>query len=93
MYASVRTYSAAPELADALVGRAEDVKDLITTIYGFKAYYLIRTADGAVSISMYEDQVGADASTDAAAAFIRANLPDLDLSAPQVSTGEVVLDA
>ncbi len=93
MYATVRTYSAASELADALVGKAADVKDLIKGIDGFKAYYLIRTADGAVSVSVYEDQAGADASTAAAAAFIRENLPDLSVAAPQVSAGEVVLDA
>ena len=29
----------------------------------------------------------------AAAAFIRENLPDLSVAAPQVSAGEVVLDA
>jgi heme-degrading monooxygenase HmoA len=93
VYATVRTYSAASELADALVGKAADVKDLIKGIDGFKAYYLIRTADGAVSVSVYEDQAGADASTAAAAAFIRENLPDLSVAAPQVSAGEVVLDA
>ncbi len=93
MYATVRTYSAASELADALVGKAAEVKDLIKGIDGFKAYYLIRTADGAVSVSVYEDQAGADASTAAAAAFIRENLPDLSVAAPQVSAGEVVLDA
>jgi hypothetical protein len=93
VYATVRTYSAASELADALVGKAADVKDLIKGIDGFKAYYLIRTADGAVSVSVYEDQAGADASTAAAAAFIRENLPDLSVAGPQVSAGEVVLDA
>ena len=93
MYATVRTYSGASELADALVGKAADVKSLISEIAGFKAYYLVRTGDGAVSISVYEDQAGADASTTAAAAFIGENLPGLSVAAPQVSSGEVVLEA
>jgi heme-degrading monooxygenase HmoA len=93
VYATVRTYSGTPELADALVGKAAEVKDLISGIDGFKAYYLVRTADGAVSISVYEDQAGTDASNADAAAFIRENLPDLGVAAPQVSAGEVVLDA
>jgi hypothetical protein len=93
VYATVRTYSASSELADALVGKAAEVKALISGIDGFKAYYLVRTVDGAVSISVYEDQAGTDASTAAAAAFIRENLPDVSVAAPQVSTGEVVLDA
>ena len=93
MHATVRTYSAAPELADALVGRASDVKSLISGIDGFKAYYLIRTADGAVSVSVYEDEAGSNASTQAAATWIRENLPDLTGAAPQVSAGEVVISA
>jgi heme-degrading monooxygenase HmoA len=93
MYATVRTYTAASELANELVGKADEVKNLISGIDGFKAYYLVRTDDGAVSISVYEDQAGADASTAAAAAFIRENLPDVGAAAPQVSSGEVVLHA
>ena len=93
MYATVRTYSAAAELADALVGKGADVKQLISEIAGFKAYYLVRTAEGAVSVSVYEDQAGAEESTRAAAAFIREQLPDLSVAAPQVYAGEVVLDA
>ena len=93
MYATVRTYSSSPELADALVSRESDVKSLITEIDGFKAYYLVRTADGAVSVSVYEDQAGADESTTAAGAWIRENLPGITNSVPQVSAGEVVIAA
>jgi len=91
MYATVRTYSTGSELADALVSNADDVKRLISGIDGFKAYYLVRTADGAVSVSVYENQAGADESTRAAAAWIRENLPELAGAPPQVSTGEVVI--
>ena len=93
MYATVRTYSTGSELADALVSNADDVKRLISGIDGFKAYYLVRTADGAVSVSVYENQAGADESTRAAAAWIRENLPELAGAPPQVSTGEVVISA
>ncbi len=93
MYATVRTYTAAPELAEALVGRSADVKSLISGIAGFKAYYLVRTADGAVSVSIYEDEAGAAESTRAAAEFIKENLPGVAGVVPQVSAGEVVLDA
>jgi len=43
MYATVRTYSAGPELADAHVSNEADVKSLISGIDGFKAYYLVRS--------------------------------------------------
>jgi heme-degrading monooxygenase HmoA len=93
MYATVRTYSAGPELADALVSNAAEVKSLISGIEGFKAYYLVRTADGAVSISVYDNEAGANESTTGEANWIRENLPELGASAPQVSVGEVVLSA
>jgi hypothetical protein len=93
MYATVRTYSGSPELADALVRHGADVKRLISGIGGFRAYYLVRTTEGAVSISVYDDEAGASESTSAAANWIRENLPDLVVSAPQVSSGEVVLSA
>ena len=92
MHATVRTY-ASPELADALVSKEADVKSLVSGIDGFKAYYLIRTGDGAVSISVYDHEAGANESTRAAANWIRENLPELGGSAPQVSTGEVVISA
>jgi hypothetical protein len=93
MYATVRSYSVGGEFADALVSNASDVKRIITEIDGFKAYYLVRTAEGAVSISIYENQAGAEESTRVAAAWISENLPDFTSAAPQVSVGEVVLDA
>lgn len=93
MYATVRTYTASPGLADALVERVDDVKNLIGGIDGFKGYYLVRTADGAVTVSIYDDAAGADESTRVAAAWIRENLPDLEVSPPQVSAGEVAISA
>ena len=93
MYATVRTYSGGTELADALVSREADVKSLLSGIDGFRAYYLVRTADGTVSVSVYDNEEGANESNSAAANWIRENLPDLGASAPQVSSGDVVISA
>jgi len=93
MYATVRTYSGGTELADALVSREADVKSLLSGIEGFRAYYLVRTADGTVSVSVYDNEEGANESNSAAANWIRENLPDLGVSAPQVSSGDVVISA
>jgi heme-degrading monooxygenase HmoA len=92
MYATVRNYSGNTELADALVANAGAVESLISGIEGFKAYYLVRTADGAASISVFESEAGAAESTSAAAAWIGENVPDLGGNPPQVSAGEVVLN-
>jgi hypothetical protein len=44
-------------------------------------------------VSVYESESGAEESNRAAAAWIQENLPDLSVSAPQVSAGEVVISA
>ena len=91
MYAVVRTYSGAPGLADALAARLDDVRGVIADIDGFQAYYLIKTDGGAVTVSVFDDEAGAEASTKAAAAYLRDNLPDAAGTPPQVSSGEVLI--
>ena len=51
MYATVRNYAGMEGMADALVEHEDEVKGLITAIDGFRAYYLIKTSDGAISIN------------------------------------------
>jgi len=91
MYATIRVYSGDPGFADALVENQDAVRSLISQIDGFKAYYLLKTADGTASISVYEDEAGATESTRAAAAWIAENLPGTTVSAPQVTSGEAVI--
>jgi hypothetical protein len=91
MYATIRNYSGGGGFADALVEREEDVRNVIGSIDGFRAYYLVRTGDGVTTISVYDDQAGAEASTSAAAAYIAENLADASPGAPQITAGEVAL--
>jgi heme-degrading monooxygenase HmoA len=91
MFVTIRSYSGGSALADALAEREEDIRNVITTIDGFRSYYLLRTGEGATTISVFEDQAGAEASTAAAAAYVRENMADLVPSPPQVTIGEVAL--
>ena len=91
MYATIRSYSGGSEFADALVEHEDDIRGIITLIAGFRAYYLVRTADGVTTISVFDDQAGAEESTRAAAAWVGENLADVSPGAPQVTTGEVAL--
>jgi heme-degrading monooxygenase HmoA len=93
MYGTIRIYSGASELADALVENQSDVKRLVSEIDGFQAYYLMRTADGAASITVYDSEAGAQESNNVARAWLAENLPDMSISAPQVAAGEVVINA
>jgi hypothetical protein len=91
MFVTIRSYGSGSALTDALVEREEDIRSVITTIEGFRAYYLVRTAEGTTTISVFDDQVGAITSNDVAAAYIRENLADASPGVPQVTTGEVAL--
>jgi hypothetical protein len=92
MHATVRRYTGSPELVDALVANEREVLRILSEIDGFRAYHLVRTGDGAISISVYDDEDGADASNAAARAWITENLPDLSVGAPEVVGGQVVID-
>jgi hypothetical protein len=91
MYATVRVYTGADGFVDALVANEGAIRQLIGNIDGFKAYYLVRTAEGAASISVYETQSGAEESNAVAASWVRENVPDLNVAPPQVSAGEVAI--
>lgn len=91
MYATIRSYSGGSDFADALVAHESDIREVINTISGFRAYYLLRTADGTTTISVFDDQAGAEESTRVAAAWVAENITDVSPGAPQVTTGEVAL--
>lgn len=92
MYATIRSYTGAGDLVDALVEDENAVRDLVSGLAGFKAYYMVRADDGgAVSVSVFDDRSSADESNAVAAAFIRDNLPGISVGAPQVSSGEVAI--
>jgi len=93
MYATVRVYADSPDLADALAEREDEVKQLLSGIDGFEAYYLVKTDVGAVSVSVYDTKSGADESNTVAAGWLRENLPDLAGSTPQISEGQVVVSS
>jgi len=91
MYATIRTYGSNAGLADALVEHESEVRQIVSEIAGFHAYYLVKTADGAASISVFDDEQGAAESTHAAAAWVGENLPQFAGTPPQVTAGEVVI--
>ena len=91
MYATVRTYAGNHGLAETLAGRESEIREVISAIDGFRAYYLLQTADGTTSISVFDDRAGAEESNRAAAAWLAENLPDVSVSPPQVTAGETLL--
>jgi hypothetical protein len=93
MYLTVRKYSGANELIDVLVQNESEVRRLIREIDGFHAYYLVKTEDGGISISVFADKRGAEESNRVAAEWIRTNAAGVSASPPEVSAGAVVIMA
>jgi hypothetical protein len=93
MHATMRYYHGNPGLADQLAARADEVRALLRAVSGFQAYYLVRLDDATVSITISDDEAGAEESTQVAAGWIRENMPELAASPPLVSSGTVTVSA
>ena len=91
MHAVIRAYNGNSELADVLVEREDEIRQVIGGISGFKAYYVLKLAEGTSTVSVFETEEGSDESSRAAAAWLKDTLPDFDVKAPYVTAGEVAL--
>ncbi|MDQ3810840.1 MAG: hypothetical protein M3336_11165 [Chloroflexota bacterium] len=92
MYAVVRRYKGATALFDELARREQDVRDVIMGAPGVVAYYLVRSQDGGVTITVCQDQNGTAESSRRAADWIRQNLPNTAGGTPEVTEGEVLFN-
>ena len=91
MYVTIRSYGGGREFGDALVAHEDEIRSVITPIDGFRAYYLVRTAEGTTTISVFATEDGAQESTTRAAAWVGENLADVAPGPPQVTSGDVAL--
>jgi hypothetical protein len=87
MHATVRRYSSS-ELADLLDSRSDEVESLMSGIPGLHGYYLVRTDDGCMSITISEDDSGTQESALRAAGWLRENASGISAT-PDIASGEV----
>ena len=93
MHAVVRRYTGASALNDLLAQRSQEVEQLLRGVPGFVAYYAIRGGDGLATVTVCDDQAGTQESSRRAAAWVKEHVPaSANLSAPQVTEGETILD-
>lgn len=91
MYAVVRRYERVSDPAEAGRRVDEGFVSLLRQVPGFVSYYWVDAGGGVmVSMSVFEDQAGAEASIKRAADFVRDNLASLLPEPPQVTAGQVV---
>jgi len=92
MFASIRKYNSAPTLADELSKKQDELKGVLAPIAGFHAYYLIKTGDGAVSMTVCENRTGAEESNRVEATWLKDKLPTFATRPPEISTGELRIE-
>ncbi len=92
MYAVVRRYTDASALSDVLVQHVDEIRTILASVPGFKAYHALRTADGGlVTMTVCGDQAGTQESSRRAAEWVRGNLPGISLAPPEITEGEAFL--
>jgi hypothetical protein len=91
MHASIRTYPENAELAEQLAARGDEIKAVVADVAGFHAYYLVRTEDVTVSITVCDDQGGVQDSNELAAAWLLQNVPDQAEARPKLVQGRVLI--
>jgi hypothetical protein len=92
-YLAIRQYQLAPgrtmEELHAVV--ESGFIPIVKQVPGFQEYFLVETSEGALSISVFADQAGAEESTRRAADWIQHNLADFYTGPPTTTTGSVWL--
>ncbi len=89
MHTVIRTYRNHPTLADELAKQSQAIEAEIGSVPGFVSYELIKTPQGAVTITVSEDARGCNESTQRAADWLQKNMPDLHVPTPEVYSGKV----
>ena len=91
MYGVVRSYAGpgTKELFDLIVERKDEVEGLLRGVNGFVSYTLIQTDAGGATVTVCQDQAGADESIQVAHDWVAANGADLGAAPPTVTEGNV----
>jgi hypothetical protein len=91
MYAVLRstTGNKANETARLLEQNKAEMEKLLRSVRGFVSYSLVRTDDGTVSMSVFQDKANADESSRVVLDWIKKNAPALE--PPVMSQGPVLI--
>lgn len=88
MYTVIRRYEGAGDSAAVARRAVEEFAPMLSERPGFQGYWAVDAGDGVLAtITVFETEEEADASTPAAAAWVRENLPELAQFPPQVTAG------
>ena len=90
MHVTIRSYTGAGALADAMAAKAADVEKIIRGVPGFIAYHAVREGDQVTTVTVCQDKAGTDESTNRARAWVKENVPQ-GVGAPKISEGDTFI--
>ena len=93
MHAVIRKYTAAPDVIDEARPKLAHLEQTMRGTPGFVAYYFVQTDDGLATITITEDEAGTTESMSRAATWVRENMVNSTLGAPEVIRGETLISA
>ena len=93
MYASMRQYTVGAGSIDSLMHRVdEEFAPAISQEPGFVGYFMLEVGDADVqTISIFHDRSAAEDSNQLAAAYVRDNLGEFELTRKSVTSGHVLI--
>ena len=94
MYVVVRDYRGeASDVVDQAKQRQESLKETMGGIKGLIGYYIVDTGNGGLaSVSIFEDQAGAEESIRVAASWVREHMAQWAPNPPNIIQGEVAIN-
>lgn len=93
MYMAIRSYKYKAGAFDQINTSVQGgFVPIVSKAPGFIAYHLVNTGSGTLStVSLFENQAGAEESTRMAAEWVKENLASLLESPPEIKAGEVTV--
>ena len=94
MFVVIRSYTAGARADEVARRVGEGLVPVLKALPGFRAYYAFVGEDGRpVSVSIVENRAAAAVANERAREWVAANMADLVAGPPQVTMGEMLVDA
>jgi len=89
MYTVIRRYHGVQQAEEVARRAVEEFAPTLRDQPGFQGYWVVNAGDGVLAtVSVFESQETAEASTAAAATWVQENLANLVPNPPRVTSGE-----
>jgi hypothetical protein len=94
VYVVIRRYAAGAQAAEVARRVGAGLVPILTKLPGFRAYYCFVVEDGRpVSVSIVDSRAAAVVANERAREWVAANMADLIPDPPEITMGEVLVDA